>query len=64
VASGVYRGRVRGYGVLDLTAGARVPGTRADLTLTVVNALNSRHGEMPGGPRLGRLVLARLRTAF
>ena len=65
MSSGVFRGRVDGYEVVDITAGYQLPfqpNTR--LELTVYNALDNRHREFVGAPELGRLALGRVRYDF
>ncbi len=59
VASGVYRGRVDGYGVLDLTVGWGL-GPAMHATLSVSNLLDNRHREFPAAPLLGRLLTVRV----
>ena len=62
VRSGIYTGTVDSYFLLDLGAGfdfARyAPGLR--LNVLAHNVLDEQHREYVGGPRLGRLVTARL----
>jgi iron complex outermembrane receptor protein len=65
VNSGVYTGRVDGYGLFDANASYRlraVPG--ATVTLTATNLFDKRHKQFVGAPELGRLVLARLQYVF
>lgn len=76
VRSGVYRGNVKGFSVVDLTFGYRLPwieGMTASISaqnlLTFVEdgeegPFEQRHYEFVGVPALGRLVLARLTYAF
>ena len=62
MSSGVFRGRVDAYQVVDVTAGYQLPfqpNTR--LELTVYNALGNLHREFVGAPELGRLALVRVR---
>ena len=65
MSSGVFRGRVDAYQVVDVTAGYQLPfqpDTR--LELTVYNALDNLHQEFVGAPELGRLALVRVRYDF
>jgi iron complex outermembrane receptor protein len=63
VHTGVYIGRVNGYGVLDLHLTLALPvGQHTTLTFQANNALDRRHQEFVGAPALGRLLLTRLRT--
>lgn len=76
VRTGVYVGEVKGYSLVDLGLGYRMPfveGMSLDITaqnlLTFVDggeagALEQRHFEFVGVPALGRLVLARLSYSF
>ncbi|HMA43743.1 MAG TPA: TonB-dependent receptor [Gemmatimonadales bacterium] len=64
VASGVYNGRVTGYGLLDASVEYRLPGGRSTLTVDGQNLLDHRHQEIVGAPALGRLVVSRLRVEF
>lgn len=64
VASGVYNGRVAGYGLLDASVEYRLPGGRSSLTVDGQNLLDHRHQEIEGAPALGRLVVSRLRVEF
>ncbi len=62
IRSGPYEGDLPAYTLLDVNAGydlsSWTPGLRLDVT--VLNALNERHREFIGAPRLGRLAMARL----
>jgi iron complex outermembrane receptor protein len=63
VESGVYRGRVAGYTIVDADVGWRLPwARRVRLGLGLENLLDHRHREFVGVPELGRLLLARVRT--
>jgi iron complex outermembrane receptor protein len=65
VESGVYRGRVESYEVVDLYGAWRLPWRgNLELALDVQNVLGDRHREYVGAPDLGRLVLARLRATL
>jgi outer membrane receptor for ferrienterochelin and colicins len=76
VRSGVYVGAVKGYSVVDLTLGYRLPwveglglAVSAQNLLTFVEdgeegAFDQRHSEFVGVPALGRLVVARLTYSF
>ena len=60
--SGVYVGKVDGFGVLDLSGGFRIPGFddlwfQAD----VQNVFNNSYQTFVGAPELGRMILARMR---
>ena len=63
--SGVYRGDVDGYGILDVLMGYRLPfqpGTQVSLTAN--NVLNNLHREFVGAPEIGRMLVARVRYDF
>jgi outer membrane receptor for ferrienterochelin and colicins len=65
VRAGVYTGTVPRYAVADLDLGVPVPGRReVTLSLAVTNLFGNRHREFVGAPRLGRLLVARVRVAF
>jgi outer membrane receptor for ferrienterochelin and colicins len=67
-AVGPFRGAtgqtVAGYGVIDVSLTARLPGTRASVAAEAQNLLDHRHPEFPGGAVLGRIVLLRTRLEF
>ena len=63
--SGVYRGPVEAYRVVDASIGYRLPfqpGTH--LSLTANNVLDNMHREFVGAPEVGRLLLLRVRHDF
>ena len=65
MSSGVYRGLVDGYQVLDLNMGYRVPGyTGFIVSLTLNNALNNLHQEFIGAPFMGRVGMVKLQYSF
>lgn len=65
VISGVFVGRVQSYALLDASLGYRVRSRHDVLvTLSAQNLLDHRHQEFLGAPRIGRLVMARLRIGF
>ena len=64
VVSGVYSGRVDGYGVVDATASYRLPWRGARVFLQVQNVLDRRHQEFVAAPQVGRLIITRLALAF
>jgi outer membrane receptor for ferrienterochelin and colicins len=65
VESGVYRGRVESYEVLDVHVGYRLPwAPTLDVALDLQNALDNRHQEYVGAPLLGRLAIVRVRATF
>jgi iron complex outermembrane receptor protein len=63
--SGVYVGKVPAHAVLDLNLVYRLPFDYGlTLALDVGNALDNRHREFVGAPKVGRLVLAQVGAAF
>jgi iron complex outermembrane receptor protein len=59
--TGVFIGRVPGYGLVDANVEVAVPWfAGASVSLTAYNLLDKEHREFVGAPELGRLVLARL----
>jgi len=65
VDSGVYKGDVDPYAVLDLMASYRLSRTpRIDLSLDASNVLDDRHQEYVGAPEIGRLVILNLAVSF
>ncbi|HUF89660.1 MAG TPA: TonB-dependent receptor [Gemmatimonadota bacterium] len=59
--TGVFVGRVPGYGLVDANVEVAVPWVAgASVSLTAYNVLDRVHREFVGAPELGRLVLARL----
>ncbi|MCI0695386.1 TonB-dependent receptor [candidate division KSB1 bacterium] len=63
VKSGVYFDGVETYTAVDLDLGCDL-GKRTRLFLTVQNALNWRHRNFAGAPKIGRLLLARIAQTF
>lgn len=63
--SGVYVGDIEGYAVLDAGVGYRLPfQPSTQLSLSATNLFDSNHREAIGAPKLGRLLLARVRYDF
>ena len=63
--SGVYRGDVESYGVLDFNIGYVLPSMRgARLSLIVNNILDNLHQEWVGAPEMGRMAMLRVEYAF
>lgn len=63
--SGVYRGTVDAYSVVDASIGYRLPfqpGTRVSLTAS--NVAGNMHREFVGAPEVGRLLVARVHHEF
>ncbi len=60
--TGVYIGRVPGYGLVDANLEVAVPWVAgASFAVTAYNVLDHMHREFVGAPEIGRMVLARLR---
>lgn len=57
--AGVYFGTIREYNILDLHIGYPI-NDHLKLFATINNALDDRHTEIVGGPKLGRMVVLRL----
>jgi iron complex outermembrane receptor protein len=65
VKSGVFRGTIPGYAVLNLGATARLPLRRdISVALTANNLLGNVHQEYIGAPAIGRLIVLRLQAEF
>ncbi len=65
VISGVYRDTVDAYAVLDASLLYRVPVRRGlSLGVSAQNLLDNRHREFAGVPRIGRLLVGRVRAEF
>ncbi len=65
VRSGVYRGEVDGYAVVDASVEYRLArAPHLMMGLAGYNLMNHRHREFVGAPRLGRLVVTRVRFDF
>jgi outer membrane receptor for ferrienterochelin and colicins len=63
--TGVYIGRVPGYGLVDANMEVAIPWVAgASFAITAYNVLDQVHREFVGAPELGRLVLARLTYQF
>ncbi len=63
--TGVYVGRVPGYGLVDANMEVAIPWVAgASFAITAYNVLDQMHREFVGAPELGRLVLARLTYQF
>lgn len=59
--TGVFIGRVPGYGLVDANMEVAVPWVAgASVSLTAYNLLDKEHREFVGAPEIGRLILARL----
>jgi hypothetical protein len=52
------------YTLIDVVVGYRLPHTGIALSVTADNLLDDQHQELPGAPRIGRLVMAGVRAAF
>jgi iron complex outermembrane receptor protein len=60
--TGVYIGRVPGYGLVDANVEVAIPWVAgASFAVSAYNVLDKMHREFVGAPEIGRLVLARLR---
>ena len=60
--TGVYIGRVPGYGVVDANVEVAIPWVAgASFALTAYNVLDHMHREFVGAPEIGSMLLARLR---
>ena len=65
VNTGVYRGDVDRYTVLDLSLGYNLPfASDTRFALAVQNLTNNRHREVVGAPEIGRLAILRLTQSF
>ena len=65
VISGVFIGRVEDYTLFDALLAYTLPISRStEVSLSVSNIFDKSHREMVGAPRLGRLVLLRVRQSF
>ena len=63
--SGLYRGAIDSFGVMDLGLGVRVPGHKGLLIgADVSNALNNLHREFIGAPEIGRVARLKLQYEF
>ena len=63
--TGVYVGRVPGYGLIDANMEVAIPWVAgASFAITAYNVLDHMHREFVGAPELGRLLLARLTYQF
>jgi iron complex outermembrane receptor protein len=63
--TGVYIGRVPGYGLVDANMEVAIPWVAgASFAITAYNVLDHTHREFVGAPELGRLLLARLSYQF
>ena len=65
VISGVGRGTVPSYFVMDINASYKLPFNRSfELALSIQNLLNNLHTEFVAVPQIGRLAILRLRYSF
>lgn len=65
VVSGVGRGTVPSYFVVDLNASYKLPFNRSfELALSIQNVLNNLHREFIAVPEIGRLAILRLKYSF
>jgi iron complex outermembrane receptor protein len=65
VISGVGRGSVPSYFVMDINASYKLPFNRNfELALSIQNMLNNLHTEFVAVPELGRLAILRLKYSF
>jgi outer membrane receptor protein involved in Fe transport len=62
-SSGIYYGEIKPYAIYDLHAGYQIT-ENVKFNITLNNLFNFQHTEIIGGPRLGRVALARLTTTF
>ncbi len=61
VSSGIFKGTVERYAIMDLNAQYRLPFmSSTSMTVTVQNLLNNKHREFVGVPEIGRLAWVRL----
>lgn len=65
VVSGVLRGQVDSYALVDASVGYRFPWTSGvRVSVDVQNVFDNRHQEFVGAPALGRLFITRLHLTF
>jgi iron complex outermembrane receptor protein len=65
VISGVGRGTVPSYFVMDINASYKLPFNRSfELALSIQNLLNNLHTEFVAVPEIGRLAILRLKYSF
>ena len=65
VESGVYKGTVSTYALLDGSFDVSVPQvSNLQFTVTGTNLLNKMHREFIGVPEIGRLIMTQLRYTF
>ncbi len=63
--SGVYVGDIEGYGIVDAGVNYRLPfQPSTQLSLTANNLLDNVHREFVGAPKVGRMLLLRVRYDF
>ena len=62
-SSGIYFGNIASYGILDLHGSYRI-NKYVSAMLTMNNMLNLRHFEIMGGPKLGRMIVFRLKGSL
>ncbi|MCZ6915261.1 MAG: TonB-dependent receptor, partial [Gemmatimonadetes bacterium] len=65
VASGVLRGQVTSYALLDASVRYRLPwAPNVRVSINAQNIFDNRHQEFAGAPELGRLLTTRLHVTF
>jgi outer membrane receptor for ferrienterochelin and colicins len=65
MASGVYKGTVPAYGLVDVSIGYRLPWfSSAELSVSATNLLDAEHREFVGAPSIGRMITARASYSF
>ena len=64
VNSGVYRGTIDAFNVVDMNAGYRLPGTGTTISTTINNLFNNKHREFIGVPEMGLLALLQVQFEF
>ncbi|MCH6574142.1 MAG: TonB-dependent receptor [Bacteroidetes bacterium] len=65
VVSGVGRGTVPSYFVMDINASYKLPFNRSfELALSIQNLLNNLHTEFVAVPEIGRLAILRIKYSF
>lgn len=65
VRSGVYRGTVKRYALIDANVSFPLPLLRAgEVTVSAINLFDARHREIVGAPEIGRMLFVRLAHTF
>ena len=63
--SGVYKGTVEAYNLVDLSVAYRLPfSPRSLFSVNVLNLLDDKHREFIGAPEIGRLIFAQMQYTF